>query len=220
MASRKPLVAIVVGTIGLALVGLGVRASFTSSVDVTQTISTGNVNALIIDATWQTAGEGLTQPVEVGGAPFNPGVSSVDLGTSANNGSNILEVFNITVENSGSLDMTLNCTLSPGPADNNEGSNFALNDELSVTDPNADVSAFGSVSQVESQGINVCAANTDTIPAGGTVVVSIEFFSPYGGLDNDAQGGSVSPVLTIGGSDLGGQNNPPTLPAVPCSPCR
>ena len=135
MPSRKLLVAIGVSTVGLTLIGLGVRASFTTSVTVTQTISTGSVNALITDATWQTTNSdgGLTTPIEVGGAPFNPGVSSVDLGVSSNNGSNIDEVYNITVENSGTLPMAINCTLAGGTGDL-----AAINTQLAVSDAISD----------------------------------------------------------------------------------
>ena len=208
MPSRKTLVAIGVATVGVTLIGLGVRASFTTSVDVTQTISTGNVNALITDATWTTFnGEGFNTPIEVGGAPFSPGVSSINIGTSSNNGSQIDEIFTITVVNTGSLDMTLNCTIAA-----TSGDSTVLSDELNVLDAGAiDVSSFGTLSDVENNGTNVCGDNQSTIPAGGTLVQEVEIYSNEGGLDSAAMGQSITPVLTISGQDTNsGFGNQPT----------
>ena len=206
MPSRKLLVAIGVSTVGLTLIGLGVRATFTTSVSVTETISTGSVNALITDATWQTTNVdgGLTTPIEVGGAPFNPGVSSVNLGVSGNNGSNINEVYNITVENSGTLPMNITCTLS-GTA----GDTASMNTELGVYDTVSD-DYYGQLDTVETNGTNVCADTVTQIAASSTAVIKIQL---QGILSTDSMGGTITPVLTVNGSDTGsGGNNPPGLP--------
>ena len=202
-SSRKLMVAIVVATVGVVLIGLGVRASFTTSVDVTQTISTGNVNALITDLTWEVPViDGVPNPIEVGGAPFSPGVGSANIGISSNNGSNLDEIFTLTVINNGTLPMSLNCTLSAGASDS-----AAMNNELEVTDPNADIDPFGHLTDVENNGTNLCQFQESSIPAGGTITQSIEIF---GNLQNDAQSSSISPLLTVSGQDetSGGMNQP------------
>ena len=204
MPSRKLMLAVGIATVGVTLIGLGVRASFTTSVNVTQTISTGNVNALITDVTWSTFdGEGYTAPIEVGGAPFANGVSSVNIGTSSNNGSSIDEIFSVTVKNFGSLDMNLNCQITAGASDS-----AAMGNELIVWDPKfGDGGEFGNLSEVEG-GTNVCGFGNPDIPAGQTIVQQIRI---EGTLASDAMGSSISPTLTISGNDINsGFGNTPT----------
>ena len=215
MPSRKLVLAVAVATAGVTLIGLGVRASFTSQVNVNQTIATGNINALITDATWSVfEGEGYSQPVEVGGAPFSPGVGSLNIGISSNNGSSYDTVLTITVVNTGSLDMSLNCVITPGASDST-----GLTSELGVFNPLGGEGGFeGLLSDVESNGVNVCAQNVSSdIPPGGSITQSVEIFAdnPFeeccGELDNSAMGQSITPKLTVSGNDINdGFGNQPT----------
>ena len=192
MPSRKFMIAAGVSVAGLTLVGLGVRASFTSSVTVTDTISTGTVGLVITDATQQYSNGdgGYLPPVEVGGAPFNPGITSLDLGITST-GSSLDQLYTVTVQNTGTLPAVLSCTLAGSSTDG-----AGLNSEISVGD-GIPQDSFGTLADAESFGTDICGAGPVVAP-GSTTQVTFEFL---GSLDNSAQGQSVTPTLTITGTD-------------------
>jgi hypothetical protein len=109
--------------------------------------------------------------------------------------------------------MTVRCSISDTTS-TDDGA-LAMDNEFQIYDPNAiDTSFLGSLADVENNGTDVCQSNPDggVIPAGGTLVQSIEFWSGEGGLSSDAMGATITPVLTISGNDTdtgpGNQPNP------------
>jgi predicted ribosomally synthesized peptide with SipW-like signal peptide len=200
---------IVVGTLGvagLALIGAGAGASFTDAVQVTQTIKTGNLDLEITGVAFRgydpASAGGLSGPVSV----FGPGRSkSVSLGTSANNGSILDELYLVTVQNFGTLPATLSCDLS--------GS-----DTSQLAKDTTVVQAGDSVSNTEAAGTggpNLCAgidSPTVTLGAGETATVRLEFQSPEGGYTNADQGGSISPTFHVRALEDATANSAPAAP--------
>ena len=195
MPSRKILLAAGVCAVGLTLVGLGVRASFTTSVTATQTITTGTVGLVITDAALQypNGDGGWLSPVEVGGAPFNPGVTSVDLVVTSTD-SSLDQLYTVTVENTGTLPVDVSCALTGASTDGS-----GLNSEISVSDGTSELQ-YGTLAGVETEASDICYGiyGPTEIDPGSTADVVFEF---YGSFDNSAQGQSVNPTLTITATD-------------------
>jgi hypothetical protein len=122
-------------------------------------------------------------------------VASVDLGTSDNNGSFINELYTFTVKNFGSIDANLNCTI-----DGTSSDGVDLNTEIQVEDPNPDDSddgIIGTLADVEELQDEICTLD-GFVGAGQTVTVTLGL---RGNIGDDAMGESVSPTLTVLGSE-------------------
>lgn len=201
------------GAATLAFVGVGAGAAFDTTATVTGTASTGT--AMLQASTSYGSGfscvsDGITCGATDSNVTLTPGSASVDagthtsslnLGTVANLGSQFTVKFPVTFTNSGSL--TLNkgsVALATGPE---SGAGVALAAETLVTVTVGTHTFSNTLANFET----AASSPIDfTIPNGlapGRSVAGSVTLTPAssGGLDNSAEGATLSPTLTVTASD-------------------
>lgn len=178
--SRKLLTVGALGVASFALIGAGATATFNDSVRAEQAIAAGRMNITIAGPNGRSTPGGKTLTL--------PAVSPV--GSTFSTGAQL-----VTVTNNGTVESDLATLVVTAPANND-----ALADGLRVRivqtpgGPDPSFSFDGTLAELQDPA--AVAALSLKIAPGESTSATVEFYADD--LDNSAQGGVVTPTLTVG----------------------
>jgi hypothetical protein len=181
--SRKLLTVSALGVAAFALIGAGAGAAFNDSVSATQNLSTGTFSMAISSTDATGASDGVT----------GDGGKSITFNVK-NSGSKIDQQHNVTITNTGTLDLVMSSASVTAAGTNDSPLNQEVNMNLDSYNMPTGITVAGAQSTAWAcQPVADC-----TIKAGASYTLPFNFF---GDLSNAAQTQTISPKLTIGATE-------------------
>lgn len=180
MNHKKLVVAIAGGASAFALIGVGAGASFTDAVAASQTITAGTMN-VGIDQAYGAKSYALSATAPEA-STFTTGAQPVTIRNNGNIAVNAFQVSATDLSNNAALKSGLWVKITSYNAEDEAGGSNVVYD--------------GTLAGLEASALTV----TGPITAGHTDQMEVEFYAGYGlapSLPNEAQGGSITPTITV-----------------------